>query len=86
MHDNTLGRGPAYYSDDRRTDTRRGRLFQTITDGEWHDSEELARIGGISFHASLHQFRRAGWRVESERAGRKWRYRMTGRFEDGGTG
>jgi hypothetical protein len=77
----TAWRRPAYYSEDRRIETRRGRLFQTLTDGQWHDAEELAGVGGISFHASLHQFRRAGWRVESQRVGRKWRYRVTGRVE-----
>lgn len=77
---------PTYYSEDVRALTRRGRLFHLLADSSWHQSEELADVGGISFHASLYRFRRAGWLVESERRGRQWRYRMCGRSVAGEIG
>jgi hypothetical protein len=80
----TVEDSSAYYTRDARVLTLRGRLFRLLSDGGWHGADELAHVGGIGFHASLRQFRLAGWRIESKRLGRHWRYRMAAQEQNGG--
>jgi hypothetical protein len=73
-----------YYIEDGRIQTRRGQLFRLLLHGDWHTGDELAQMGGISFHASLNKFRQAGWQIRSERlAGGSWRYQLSGRSDPG---
>jgi hypothetical protein len=75
-----------YYVEDVRMQTRRGQLFRLLADGLGHTGDQLAQVGGISFHASLHKFRQAGWQIHSERlAGGSWTYRLSG-WNDPGQG
>jgi len=72
-----------FAKDEGRVRTRRAALLELLLDGEWHPNYECSRVGGLSFHCSLYELRKEGWRIESRHArGGVWEYRLVGRQEE----
>lgn len=46
--------------------TARGRIFDLLSDLEWHSWRELKRIGGVRYSARLLELKRLGYAVDSD--------------------
>jgi hypothetical protein len=69
-----------YYEDLKRLRGKRGQLLDLLLDNKWHDNDELAAVGGISFQSAIYAFRQEGWVIESAPVcGGTWKYRLTGK-------